>query len=174
MLSELCGAAAVLWRSPGPPRPLRPPRPRPRCSGEGGVPGLAWEPRGMQNKIRICFLFCFKLRSRSYKLDKRSPLHRRSERWAYRGRGAERVPGARGSAAARPAPAHRTRSAAASRGGPGHGAAHPRPACPLPCGNPGTALRRGERPPPRRAAVRCSQRRRPRPPPPPSPHRLIA
>ncbi|KAM6344550.1 coiled-coil domain-containing protein 57 [Alca torda] len=32
-----------------------------------------------------------------------------------------------------------------------HGAAHPRPACALPCGNPEAALRRGERPP-RRAA----------------------
>lgn len=44
---------------------------------------------------------------------------------------------------------------------PEHGAAHPCPACPLPCGNPGTALRRGERP---ESAGCCSLLRRPRRP----------
>lgn len=50
------------------------------------------------------------------------------------------------------------------RDGPGHGAAHPWPACLLPCGNPGTALRRGERPPPPESDGRCSLCRRPQPP----------
>lgn len=49
------------------------------------------------------------------------------------------------------------------RDGPGHGAAHPWPACLLPCGNPGTARCRGERPPPQNDG-RCSLCRRPQPP----------
>lgn len=50
------------------------------------------------------------------------------------------------------------------RDGPEHGAAHPRPACPLPSGNPGAALRRGERPPLPESSGYCRLRQRPRPP----------
>lgn len=51
-------------------------------------------------------------------------------------------------AAAPPPPRRQHGAGRRARGGPGqHGAAHPRPACPLTCGNLGAALRRGERPP---------------------------
>lgn len=71
--------------------------------------------------------------------------------------------GTAGSESLAPAPSP-PNSPCCRQSGPGHGAAHPWPACLLPCGNPGTVLRRGERPPPPESDGSCSLWRRPQPP----------